>query len=262
MKEFAAYKAPFYTFFSAPFYRDLLKNGKGVGILYLLILSSIFWSMQTAKIFAVMQMGVNGPEVTQFVAQIPVMKTTNGKFSIDKSSPYIIFDEKKGPGIVFDIKGKMKTLADTKGATVLVTEDYLVARKSTGVEESIPWAKFPDFAVTKAMVEDWRGKITPICTAVVWATGIFVWFGHVVLALIYGLVGLIFDKRKVGFRAMMRLAAFAMTPSIIFSVLQELTGFRVPLYALISIIMQIGFMYFGYQAFEKGEEALSAPGLV
>ncbi len=255
MKEFAAYKAPFYTFFSAPFYRDLLKNGKGLGILYLLILSAIFWSLQTAKIFAVMQMGINGPEVSEMVAQVPEMKWKQGKLSIDKPSPYIILDDKKQPGIIFDINGKMKTLADAKGAKVLVTEDFLVAKKSSGVEESIPWAKIEDFAVTRAMVEDWRSKVVPIGTTIIWTMGIFVWFGHVVMALIYGLIGLIFDKRKVGFQAMMRLAAFAMTPSIIISVLQQLTGFEIPLYPLISIIMQIGFMYFAYQAFEKGEEA-------
>ncbi len=261
MKEFAPFKAPVYTFFSAPFYRDLLKNGKGIGIIYLLVLIAICWSIQTVKMFALLQAGVSGPEVSQFVSQIPEMKWKKGKLSIDKPSPYIILDDKKEPGIVFDINGKIKTLADAKGARVLVTEDYLVAQKSSGVEESIPWSKIDDYAVTRAMVESWREKVVPICTAVIWSAGIFVLLFHVVLALIYGLIGLIFDKRKLGFTAMMRLAAFAMTPSIIISVVQNLTGFSMPVYPLISVVMVIGFMYFGYQAFDKGEP-IAAPGVV
>lgn len=258
MKEFSAYQAPALAFFSAPFYRDLMKNGKGVGLLYLLLLTLLCWSLQTAKIYLAMQTAITSAEVVSFLDQVPQMTWNSGTLTIDKPSPYTIVDQHNQALVYFDLSGKTTALSETPDAKVLITKDFMVAEKSSGVQESIPWNKFftTQYSIDKTGLKDLLAKVIPWGSLLVWICGIFVWMGHAFMALVLGALGiLLFDRKKLGFATMMRLAAFAMTPSIIIATIQAIAGFTIPAYNLVGTILTFAFMYFGYQSYLKGEES-------
>ena len=249
MKEFAAYQAPVFSFFSKPFYSDLLKNGKGMGFIYLFLLLALTWTMLTVKIYFGMSSAFQTAEFNSVISQVPAMTWKGGKLSIDQPSPFLLKDEKGNPIAYFDMTGETKSLDKAQGAKLLITDEFMLAEKSGGVEESIPWSKFvTDFAFNREDLKSGLAKLVPIISGIVWGVGIFVWTGHIIMALLYGLAGLIMDKQKLGYVSMVRLGAFAMTPSIILSTLQGLIGFTIPAYGIISIVMTIGFMYFGYMS--------------
>lgn len=193
-----------------------------------------------------MQNMTKDPDLNSFITQLPELKVENGKMSMDKPSPYKITDKKGRTMIFFDMSGETKTLEDADGAKVLVTENSFLAEKSNGVEQSMPWSKIgSDFAVNQDMIKGWVQQAPIYITGIVWAAGIIVFIGHLLLALIFGLVGLIFDSQKLGYMAMVRLACFAMTPAIMLSMFQTLSGLQIPMFNFISLAMTLGFIYFG-----------------
>ncbi len=257
MKDFSPAQAPVMTFFSTPFYRDLLRNGKGLGFIYLFLLLFVCWSMQSVKLYLMVQSGMNSKEVTTLVSQLPSMDCKNGKLSIDKDSPYAMTIEGKSI-VVFDTSGKL-TDPDQAGVPVLVTENGFVAKKESGDTQTVPWTQLKsDFSFNQADLKSLLGNVAPWLTGIAFVFGFFVWVGHLIMALLYGLFGLIMDEKKLGYTSMVRLASFAMTPAILISVLQNMIGFALPVYWLISIPMTLGFMYFGSRSVIKDDSPVSA----
>lgn len=252
MKDFSPFQAPVMTFFSAPFYKDLLRNGRGLGFAYLFLLLTLCWTMETVKVFVTLQSAMANKEVTELVNQVPAITLKNDKMSIDKPSPYVIKDISTGtPIILFDMSGKTMDLAHANGAKILVTQDFAIMEKSSGMEETLPWSKFKaDFNFEKSMLNDILAKVPSVCTGIFWICGFVVWIGHLLLALMYGVAGLIMDSKKLGYAAMVRLAAFAMTPSILISTLLFLTGLdsKISFFGMVSVLITLGFMYFGNQS--------------
>lgn len=256
MKEFSPLQAPFFTFFSKPFYRDLLLNGKGIGFVYLFLLLLFCWTLQTIKVFTLVQTGVNDKIVAEFVNQVPAMNVQNGKLSIDKPSPYLLGkDPDTGkPLIVFDTTGKITDLSQTDGAPILLTQDSFMVKEKDGSQKSVPWSQMKtDFSVSSTSINEILGKLPLWVAAGAWAVGIFVWVAHILQALLFGAFAMLMDSRKLGYQSMVRLASFAMTPSIVLSLIQFLVGKDVPAFGLISLAITMGYIYFGNQS-ARGDE--------
>ncbi|MBX9686776.1 MAG: DUF1189 domain-containing protein [Candidatus Obscuribacterales bacterium] len=244
MKDFSPFQAPVLSFYSKPFYLDLAKNGKGMGFGYLFLLLLICWTLQSGKLFIDMQNGMSNPEVSLFVSQIPAIKLHEGKLSLDRPTPYMMKSKDGSPMILFDTSGASKDLKSAGGARMLVTQDFLIYEKSGGVEEVLPFEKFKDdFSFDQTIAKQWSSMLAPACAAFIWACGIFVYLGHLIAALLYGLAGLVMDKAKLGYPSMVRLASFAMTPAIMLSVLQALVGFQIPAFPMIAVAMTMAYLW-------------------
>lgn len=255
MKDFSPAQGPVFTFFSAPFYRDLLLNGKGMGFIYLFLLLVLCWGLETVKVCTSLQGMMADKNFVAFVDQVPEhVDYKGGKLQIDKPSPYVM-KWAEVPVICIDTSGKITEVSQAEGAPLLITADNYQVAKQTGAVETGTWDKIfttGDFSFNKAQVREALTLIVP------WGTGFFValwpfaYVGHLIAALIYGAIGLIMDSRKLGYAAMVRLASFAMTPSILIALVQFLIGFTVPFYGVISIPITIGYIWFGNNA-AKGE---------
>jgi hypothetical protein len=248
MKEFSAYMAPVMTFYSRPFYKDLALNGKGLGFLYLFLLLLICWTPVCTKLYYSMESGCHNQEAVAFINQIPEMTWTGSKLSIDKSCPYFVSVDGK-PLIAYDTTGKMKALSDANPAQILLTEENFVARKEQGTEETVPYKQFvTDFKVGPTAIKDFLSKLPLWLSVAAWCCGVFVWVGHLIVALLLGAIGLLMDKRKLGYGTAVRLAAFAMTPAIILSTVIALTKLTIPGWNLLSLVVSAGFLYLAYSS--------------
>lgn len=252
MKDFSPFQGPIFTFFSAPFYKDLLLHGKGMGFAYLFLLLSLIWAMETVKVYTVMQGFAANKDVVKFLEQIPGMSLKDNKFSIDRPSPWALKEPSSGQTIVyFDTSGKTQDLDHADGAKILVTQDYMLMEEKTGGgTKTLPWSDLKsDFSLESKDVKGVMSTtVTPMVTGVFWFLGIFAWMGHLMLALIYGALALIMDAKKLGYVPMVRLASFAMTPAMIISLLQFMIGFDIPYYGFLTIPLSLGFIYFGNQS--------------
>jgi hypothetical protein len=248
MKEFSPVAAPVMTFYSRPFYKDLALNGKGMGFIYLFLLLLICQTAVCIRTYYTVDTGCRDPECAAFVEQIPNMSWTDAKLSIDKPCPYTITG-KGSPLIVFDTSGKMKSLSDAGPAQMLITADGFIAKKAEGTEESVPWKQFitKDIKFGPGMIKEFLSKMPLYITVFLWCLGIFVWIGHMFVAFMLGLAGLIMDRSKLGYGTAVRLSSFAMTPVIIISTLLQLTQVNAGMiWPLLSILVSIGFLYLAY----------------
>lgn len=263
MKEHTAAQAPVMAFYSRPFYRDLAFNGKGVGFLYLFLLLLVCWSCLCARNFWEIQTGVHSKETTALVDQLPNMHYSQEKMSIDKPTPYAI-TIKNTPQVYFDMTGKMKSLSDAAPADILITDTFMIVRKDPkgGTEETIPWKavadafKVSEFKFGPGMVKEFLYKLPLFFGVVSWVLGIFVWIGHMIVALFLGVFGLIMDRKKLGYLTAVRMGSFAMTPSVILSTLKDLVPLHIDgwIWSLIALVMSIGFLYLGYSAVNEDNQ--------
>lgn len=226
-----------------------------MGFVYLLLILLFCWTLESVKVFTMAQTAANDKTLAQFVNQIPEMNLQNGKLSIDKQSPYTLNDPQSGkPIAMFDTSGQTTDLAHANGATFLLTQDNLIVAERDGSEKTMPWSQMKtDFNVNSAKINDFISKLPLFSGIIFWAFGLFVWIAHILQALLFGAFALLMDSRKLGYKNMVRLAAFAMTPAIVLSLLQFLIGKDIPGFGLLSLAITMGYIYFGTQAV-KGDD--------
>lgn len=252
MNESSAIAAPVMTFYSRSFYKDVAMNRKGLGFLYLFLLFWLCWTLICVRNYTIVDGVFRSKEGVALINQIPGMSWTNGKLSIDKDSPYSISQEGQ-PFIVFDTSGKMKSLSDAAPAHFLLTQDGCIFEdKAEGEEKSLHWKQFmtADYNVGSGMIKDFLSKL-PFWLAVgQWFLGIFFWVGHMLAALILGAIGLIMDRKNLGYATAVRLSSFAMTPCIILSTIRDLIPVHIPFWTrnCASTTILVLFLYFAYSS--------------
>lgn len=244
------------TFFSGPFYRDLARNGKGLGFVYMLLLLFVCWAIISVRIFFLLQGSISGKESEFYVDQLPTMTLAGGKLSIDKASPCFIKDKDGKVIAAFDTSGKTTTLDAAGGAKILVTEDSFITEKESGAQETVPLKSFQtDFKFGPTDIKGFIDKIPLYLSVFVWLWGFFVWLGHLISALLYGVVGLIMDKSKLGYATAVRVGSFAMTPVILISTIKDIAVLNVPFWPLICMVITLAYMYFAYTAINQEQAA-------
>ena len=139
MKQFSGWQALFLSFWSSSLYKDVAKEWRGVGYLYLLAVICL------TTFFVVLQIQVVlVPQFEQLtksiVNQLPAVKIEKGLLSIDKPSPYTIIEPKSGKAfITFDTRSEPVSIEESK-STMLITKDALYSythseHKSTSLNE-------------------------------------------------------------------------------------------------------------------------------
>lgn len=257
MTEYSMVQAPILSFYSKPFYRNVLKNGKGTGFLYLFLLLVCLWTLQTVRTYIQVETGLSDPDLKEFKDQLPDFDMKGGKLSINKPSPWKFIDKDGRTICVIDTSGQLKTLEQAQ-TRLLITEEYAVAEKSNGVEQKIPFKGFEqDFSVKRADIDKALSQLPMWIAAIMWLCGIFVWLGHIIQAAIYGCVGLFFDKTKLGYGACVRLASFAMTPAMIVSCLMALSGFTFSGFGALCLVATIVYIILGFKTLKDEEKSTS-----
>lgn len=247
---YSIYQAPTLSFFKKDFYRYIGREAKGVGLLYLFVVVTAASVISTGFGCLYLYMDIKSPRVAEVAQKLPSLKIKDGSMSMDKPSPYVLNIEQQGgkekTTIVFDTAG-------TKGleAPYIFREDGFIA---DGKEDSlVPWKMLTfgnDFELVPSQFQDLLVKTIP------WFFGLgliaipVIWIGHLFVALIYALVGLVMDRNKLGFGTSMRVATVAMTPCIVLDALfhaAHLSAIFI-IWFLVTIPISLGYMYFAYSA--------------
>ena len=224
-------QALYLAFYNPAFYQNVVKNGKGWGLHYLVLIVFIYnvcaglnWYLGTSKFLSSsMSMGI--------IHQMPNFKLEHMKLSIDKVSPHTIFlPETKKILIIFDINHKFKSCAEA-GSPFLIT-DSAVYQKNR-IEPLFTYDQLPYlFPNTKnnisgtpqdvlTFMQQWLPLIT-LCYFVVFffyeLIGIICF--NLFLAWVFGLFG-----SKHSFASRMRLLNVSRTPATLVSSILYLGSF-------------------------------------
>lgn len=259
MKQFSVLQAPVLAFFSRDFYRDVAKNWKGAGFGALFLMLLVFWTAISIRTFFTISQQLESAEVNLLIEKLPTMDIKDGQLAIDKPSPYTIYlpGSETEPLITFDTSGKLKTLEDTNGAKALATAKELLVKKEDETQ-AFPWKSLGNsFHATPSDVKSAMKTFGVFLFGASWVCGIFIFVGHILAALIYGLIGLIMDRNKLGYGTCLRVATLAMTPAVVLSSLWSILGIQIPAWTLITIPLSLGYLYFGLASLDP-ETPLSA----
>lgn len=251
--QYSIFKAPFYSFFSKEFYVKTAREGKGTGFLYLFVVVLVGVILSTASGSWHLNESLNNPELDEIIKQLPDLSIKSGVMSINKPSPYrvpfhhLVTKEKKL--LIFDTSGQITT---TDEASALFTEKGFLME---GQKETLPWSTLGRDVEFKALelksffktVSLWFFLFGVLLTPIAW-------FWHVVLALVYGAVGMIMDRQKLGFKTALRMASVAMTPTIVLTTLFYLFFCKPELWELITVPVSLGYLFFGYSAVSNSSE--------
>lgn len=250
MNDIPGFQAPFQSFFSGELYRQVARNWKGIGFLYL----SLVTLLCVVLSFTFLMLNMSSAVDRLFTKMPGVKIDANSKLSIDKPSPYVINLDIPGETnkIVFDTGGKAKSLEDAEGAILLVTQDELIMKDSVSGESKTSFkdSGIKDWTLSAESLGDLKKMMGNVIIAVMAAIGALTFLGHYFLALIYAGIGMIMSSitnAKLTYGAALRVTCVAMTPAMLISMLLWCTGQWTlgQWWGFLSIPMTLGYIYFG-----------------
>jgi len=253
------------TFYSAPFYRQLVKKGKGIGLGFMLVISLLGILMMATHIsFTEISVATK-----KLFSDMPEITLTDGTLSMAAPSPYTVTflepteKEKTKSGedantyrIVFDMKTDeaeepLLSRMRKEKILILVTPTKLVLDNPSQNKTQIrSFDKMEDFTLTH---EDWvrmgDNIISYLAPAMALPVlGVLFLQSLISVFFVGGLFLLLsmISKYETSLAAMMRLAAAAKIPVVALS-------FLVPPEFIVQTLLWFGFALFGFIAARKQE---------
>ncbi len=249
MKKYSIIHAPFMSFFSMDFYRDVGLNWKGVGFGYLLLLLAVFWlpSMIRIQWKASDFIEYEAPDV---VSQVPAITIADGEVSIDEPQPYYITmpDSNKAVAII-DTTGSIISLEDPNVFCLLTKTDFIM--RGSGFEtRSFDLSQIETFELDSDRIMGWLRtgkKFVFIVLYPIFLGGEYVY--RIIQVLIYAAIGLAFassNRVKLTYPALLRISVMAVTPCIIFASIVGLVTKMVPW--MLYLMAALTYLFFAVRA--------------
>jgi len=245
-----------FSFFSRSLYRDVGRNWKGVGFLYLLVLLVLSWVLVTIHLHRMVE-GLATVFSPLLLEQIPTLTITDGVVSILEPQPYTIrYPLTEAPLVIIDTTGQTRSLEGTP-ARALVTRDQVYVRKSDAETRVYDLSNIRHFVLDRVLVERWIGVFRRWFAVAVYPFALaFSYAYRVVQALFYAAIGLGFARvLKVDLRypALLRLSAVSVTPAVAVDTLRDVTGTWIPHWWLICFLIAMAYLGFAIRANSAGD---------
>ena len=265
MKKYSGWQAVYMSFFSGDIYRDVARNWRGVGYLYLLCLVAGTWAVIAFAGQLIVNTGLD-KYVQPVVSKWPTVTVKNGKLSIDKPTPYIIPVTDKWC-IDFDRSDDAKLPAGME-AGYLFTPSALHQIDSEGTDKSV--LSFDQLGSSEMVFDQ--------ATLQGFVSGLKQWFGIglfvlvtpamtlfcMVQTLLYALIGLIVSNvMNIGltYGQLVRISSVALTPGLVLEAITRATGHPVPIWGLIAMAIAIGYVIFGVRANSVPDQSVTTPAV-
>jgi hypothetical protein len=247
MKRYSIFHPLVLSFFSKSLYRDVGKNWRGAGLLYLLLVIALLWIPSTIK--AHLDFGkFADSDAQEITRQIPAITITNGRASTDAPVPYSIKDPKTGTTLAIIDTTDSPAITSNQSVPLILTRTQLIMRKSAAETQMYDLSGVQSFYLDRARVEGW------LATARIWffpafypVAVLFSFIFRAIQILIYALIGLGFAamlNAKLDYNTLLRLAAISITPVMILNLVFELVQFHPPWWTLLGIIIGLGYLFF------------------
>jgi hypothetical protein len=252
MKHYSHITALPLSFFSGRLYQDVGQNWRGIGAMYLLLLAFVTWLPYAYLGNKVVQFFVDAT-APAIVAQIPAIDLVQGKLSTEQAQPYFIKDTTTGKTVVIiDTTGRYTNLDHTP-AMILITQDQIIDKLNNTKVKSHSLAQikeeyhFNQQKINASLL--WLKQYFWLISLLIGTLCFFIL--RLVQTLLCAIVGLIIanaHKRLHPFSRIMRLAAVAITPVAVLSVLLELFHIHFFLQGLVKVIIALAYLYFAITA--------------
>ncbi|HEX8515691.1 MAG TPA: DUF1189 family protein [Bacteroidia bacterium] len=261
MGNYPFFKKVVLSFFSKKLYiYSARAEGNKTGLGYLILLLCIFWIPLAIKLHLSFSYFID-TELPPFIGKVPVIEIHDGVASFDKPSPYIITDEKTGrDAIIFDESGEYTSLENTD-AEILVTDSKIIYKKGAYETREYSLKEIKNFSLTHEKIISWAGygKYISILIYLLIIPCVFVY--RAFLALIYTLIGLIFQailQTKFSFQTIYRLSILAFTPAFIIDKVFMISDLDFTGWSFCCMVLSLAYLYFAIKVNKDEDIANSA----
>lgn len=264
MRRYSNVLAIVHSFFSGDLYRDVARAWRGVGLLYLLLVTllcavPVLISMR----YGMARMAREG--AAPILAQIPPIVLHDGHLSVRAEMPMVIRGDDGRAFAILDTTGQFTSLDSTE-ARVLVTGTRAFLRRRAGVTEVYDLSRVPSFEMDREKAArwvrlflGWAGVVlSPFLIAAIY-------LGRLLQVVAFALVGMMLAGAlgaRLDFAALMRLAAVAFTPVILLDALRQSARIPVPGWWLLSMVLALAWLLFAIRANREpgpAAEGMTAP---
>jgi hypothetical protein len=259
MKQYGIFHPLLLSFYSKPLYRDVAKNWKGVGFLYLLLLLALTW------IPVMMQFHYNlsnmvTREAPKIVNQIPKITITTGEVSVDVPVPYYIIEPQSGEQIVaIDTSGQITSIDQTTAIALLTKKNFIMRQQRRGETRTFDLSAIQYLTLDRDSVMSWVQAFNKWFALFAYPFAVAGSFAYrAIQVLLYALAGMLFAnslKVTLDYAALVRLSVISITPVILLNTLRKLLGVHVPLIWLISFVIAMVYLFMAVKANSGTEPA-------
>lgn len=247
------YEVPARAWYSNELYQEVATRWKGANGVYLFLFLLVCWIPSFFK-----QQNQLSTLAQQWVEplfnQVPPFGISSGKLWVEGEPRRVISDPRSGrPLILIDTTGETRSFDSVESSImVLVTPDFVAARKSNQGVETHPFAGEPDRSVSRADLDVLKAKATYHAPFFIWYLSplmllcslLFRFFQAVVLAVL-GLGICSFRKTHLPFQALIRLSVVALTPAMMVRTVCNVLDLYIPMLSVILVLVTLGYLVFG-----------------
>jgi hypothetical protein len=246
MKRYSVFHPLILSFFSKSLYRDVGKNWRGTGLLYLLFVLVLIWIPTMIKGYLGLARFTD-KEATEITQQIPPITITNGHASTNVPLPHYIKIPKTGETLAI-IDTRDNSEASNRSVPIVLTETKVVTNRGASETRIYDLSGVQSFFVDQTRVESWLSIARRWFFPVVYPLAVlFSFIFRAVQILIYALIGLLFARMlnaNLDYKTLMRLAAISITPVLVLNLLFEFVPVRIPGWFLLGIIIELAYLFF------------------
>jgi hypothetical protein len=258
LRRYSYFHALILSFFSKSLYQDVGRKWRGTGLAYLLVILALVWIPTVIKGHLGLKAFVenDAPGITQ---QIPAITITNGKASTDAPLPHLIKDPKSGDTIAIIDTRQAAEPENSESIPLVLTQTKLVTHKDARETRIYDLSSVGRFFIDRAKVEGWLATGKRWFFPILYPVGVlFSFIFRAIQILIYALIGLLFSRLlnvNLDYKALMRLAAVAITPMLVLDLILEFVPVHIPFFALLGIAIELGYLFFAVKVNAETEMA-------
>lgn len=246
MRRYSVFHPLILSFFSRSLYRDVGKNWRGTGLLYLFFVLALLWIPTMIKGYVGLARFTD-TDAREISRQIPPITIRNGHASTTVPMPHYITIPRTGETLAL-IDTRDNTNASNTSVPLVLTETKLVMNKGGSETRVYDLSGVQNFFVDQTRVEGWLDLLRRWFFPVLYPLALlfsFVFRG--IQILIYALIGLLFARMlnaNLDYKALMRLAAISITPVLALNLLFEFVPVYIPGWLLFGIVIELAYLFF------------------
>jgi hypothetical protein len=245
MKQYAAWQAPFYSFWSKSFYSDVAKNWHGLAYGYLFAVICFTW------IFIAVKKQIDFAYIADhdfypLAEQMPKTTIDKGIISIDKPCPYTMTNGQGRAIITFDTREKPIELKDVPGNFLVAKDgiyfkntDVAYSERKTSKDEKLDLSTIDHQIIDSTAAKQFISLAFIFCA---------------LQTLLYALIGRIVSKLSkvcLSYGTLIRIAAVALTPALLIDSILKVRGLDVnllPIWPILAFLISVGYIIFAISA--------------
>lgn len=251
MGRFSIVHPLYMSFYSRPLYRDVAVNWRGTVFVYLFLVLALCW-IPVAGVVKSMVSSYIAYEAPKIVSQIPEIRISGGKATVDAEMPYTIKDAESGkPLAILDTTGKTTSL-DGSEAFALLTADSIILKRSDAETRTYKLTDASDIVINQTEVKHWLDEFDYWFVFFMYPSMLFLSYIYRLLqALFFAFVGKMYNRSLgagLDYQALLRISVIALTPCIILNTLFLVSKSVFPAWGLVCFFISLAYLYFGIMA--------------